>query len=222
MWMAEGEKIQQYGQRIKEIVREIKSVGGTVEDTIVVSKVLRTLLPVYAIRVAAIHKLKFIDKKKVTLDSIIGKLTAFELNSFDGSVQRSEFAFRASVSTPLVRKRREVSYNHESRSSREVDDEDSLIELEALLAKQLPRGIGKYRGKLPLKCFACNRIGHIVANCPNGDNEEKREKYRKYKGKGKRHCLIVVDGGITNEESEEDANEDIAIVAIKEEISTLR
>ncbi|XP_059067614.1 uncharacterized protein LOC131858399 [Cryptomeria japonica] len=25
--------------------------------------------------------------------------------------------------------------------------------------------------------------GHIVANCPNGDNEQKRETYRKYKGK---------------------------------------
>ncbi|GLJ17030.1 hypothetical protein SUGI_0294650 [Cryptomeria japonica] len=49
MQMVEGENIQQYGQRIKEIVSEIKSDGGKVEDAIVVIKVLRTLLPVYAI-----------------------------------------------------------------------------------------------------------------------------------------------------------------------------
>lgn len=39
------------------------------------------------------------------------------------------------------------------------------------------------------------------------------------KGKGKRDCLIDVDGGINDEESDGDANEDILFVAIKEEIS---
>lgn len=172
MQMAEGENIQQYGQRIKEIVSEIKSVGGKVEDAIVISKVLRTLLPIYAIRVAAIQEIKSIDKTKVTLDSIIGKLTAFELNGYDGSVQKYEFAFRASVSNSSMRKSRDASPN-ESRSNKEANDEDSLVELEALLAKRLPKGTGKYRGKLPLKCFACNNIGHIAANYPNGDNEHK-------------------------------------------------
>ncbi|GLJ06695.1 hypothetical protein SUGI_0045450 [Cryptomeria japonica] len=118
-----------------------------------------------------------------------------------------------------MRKSRDASHSYESRSSREADDEDSLVELEALLAKWLPRGIGKYRGKLPLKCFACNKIGHIAANFPNGDNEHKQEKFKKYKGKGKIDCLITIDGSITDEESDGDANEDIVFVAIKEEMS---
>ncbi|GLJ11241.1 hypothetical protein SUGI_0148320 [Cryptomeria japonica] len=103
MCMAEGENIQQYGQMIKEIVGEIKSAGGKVEDATMVSKVLRTLLPVYTIQVAAIQELKSIDKTKVTLDSVIGKITVFELNGYDGSAQKYEFAFRASVSNPLIR-----------------------------------------------------------------------------------------------------------------------
>lgn len=117
MQMAEGENIQQYGQMIKEIVGEIKSVDGKVEDVIVVIKVLRTLLLVYAIRVVAIQEIKSINKTKVTLDSIIGKLTAFELNGYDGSIEKSESAFRASVSNPSMRKSRDVSHNYESRSS---------------------------------------------------------------------------------------------------------
>lgn len=205
MRMFDGENIQQYGQRIKEIVGEIKSAGGKVEDATVINKVSRTLLLVYAIRVAAIQELKSIDKTKVTLDSIIGKLTTFELNGYDGSVHKSESPFRAFV--------------YESRSSRDVEDEDNLVELKALLAKQLPRGTGKYRGKLPLKCFACNKIGHIATNCPNGENGYKREKFKKYKGKGKRDCLVAIDSGITDEESDDDASEDIVFVAIKEEIS---
>lgn len=163
--------------------------------------------------------MKSIDKTKVTLDSIIGKLIAFELNRYDGSIQKSESAFRAFVSNPFVRKSRDTSHGYESRSSRDVDDEDSLVELEELLSKRLPRGTGKYKGKLPLKCFACNKIGHIVVNCPNGENEHKRDKIKKYKGKGKRDCLIAIDNGIIEEESDDDASEDIVFVAIKEEIS---
>lgn len=40
---------------------------------------LRTLLPQYAIRVSAIHELRSISKDKVTVDSLIEKLTTFEL-----------------------------------------------------------------------------------------------------------------------------------------------
>lgn len=213
MRMFEGENIQQYGQRIKEIVGEIKSAGWKVEDAIVISKVLRTLLLVYAIWVVGIQGLKSIHKTKVTLDSIIDKLTAFELNDYDGSVQKSESAFRASISNPFVRRSRDISHNYESRSSKDVEDEDNLVELEALLAKCLPRGTGKYRGKLPLKWFACNNIGHIETNFPNGENEYKRDKFKKYKGKGKRDCLVAIDNGIIDEESDDDASEEIVFVA---------
>lgn len=52
--MVDGENTTQYGQRIKEVVGGIKSVEGKVEEDIVVSKMLRTLLPQYAIRVSVI------------------------------------------------------------------------------------------------------------------------------------------------------------------------
>lgn len=55
MRMMDGDNIQQYGQRIKEIVGEIKSADGTINDDTVISKMLRTLLLVYGIRVFAIQ-----------------------------------------------------------------------------------------------------------------------------------------------------------------------
>lgn len=36
------------------------------------------------------------------------------------------------------------------------EQETKLDELEALIAHILPKGDGKYDGKLPLKCFSCN------------------------------------------------------------------
>ena len=46
MRMEEGETIVQYVARIKEVVSEIRGFDGLINDDIVLSKVLRTLLHV--------------------------------------------------------------------------------------------------------------------------------------------------------------------------------
>lgn len=217
MRMVEGETIQQYGIRIKTMVGDIKSTGGTIDDATIVSNVLRSLLSVYAIRVVAIQELRSIDKTKVSLDSIIAKLTTYELNRYDGSVQKTKSTFRESIAP--TRNGKEISISYESRPNKDMDDEEILMEFEALLAKRLTKGTGKYKGKLPLKCFSCNKIGHIVVNCPNYDNKDKSERFRKYKGGGRRNCLVTVDEGITDEEYEDEENEDIMFVVVKEEVS---
>lgn len=66
------------------------------------------------------------------------------------------------------------------------------------LVRKLTRGINKYKGKLPLKCFNCGRIGHFVSKCPyakhsNSDEEDETPKKNKNKkgtrNKAKRKCL---------------------------------
>ena len=52
--MEEGENIAQYVARIKEVVSAIKGATGHIDDDISLSKVLRTLLAIYAIRVSII------------------------------------------------------------------------------------------------------------------------------------------------------------------------
>ena len=42
-----------------------------------VSKILRTLLPIYAIRVSAIQEMREVANNIVTLDSLIGRLISF-------------------------------------------------------------------------------------------------------------------------------------------------
>ena len=64
-------------------------------------------------------------------------------------------------------------------SSDSFDDE--LDELEALIAKIFGRGRGKYKGKLPIIYFACNKVGHIVARCPVREDKDERNE-SKYKG----------------------------------------
>ena len=56
MKMREDENIAKYVERIKASVSAIKAFGGKIEDEIVISKVLRTLLPIYAIGVFSIQE----------------------------------------------------------------------------------------------------------------------------------------------------------------------
>ena len=59
--MEEGENIAQYVARIKELVNTITKANGKLDNDIVLSKFLRTLLPIYAIRVSTIHELRCIQ-----------------------------------------------------------------------------------------------------------------------------------------------------------------
>ena len=52
--MEEGENIAQYVARIKEVFSAIRVATGHIDDDTILIKFLRTLLPIYAIRVSKI------------------------------------------------------------------------------------------------------------------------------------------------------------------------
>ena len=79
----------------------IKASRGDIKDEIVVTKVLRNLLPIYIIRVSAIQEMICDQNKKLTFDALGGRLTAFELDNYDNYVPISkniESAFEAKLS----------------------------------------------------------------------------------------------------------------------------
>lgn len=155
MRMQEGENIEQYSKRIKDVVNSIKSVGGKLEEDDVVSKILRTLLPQYAIRVSAIQELRSLGIVSVSLDSLIGKLTAFELRNYDNSVPKIDVAFKACMISAPTRRRKETGNNSTIRTghSHECDNllskEREQDEIEALLARILPSGKGSIKVNFP-------------------------------------------------------------------------
>ena len=100
MRMREDENVAKYVERVKASVSAIKDFGGEIKDETVVSKVLRTLLPIYVIRESAIQERRCETNHKITLDVLVGRLTTFELDNFDNYVPASkniESAFEAKI-----------------------------------------------------------------------------------------------------------------------------
>ena len=137
--------------------------------------------------------------------------------NFDNYTPTIESSFKSEL---VLRKKGKEK--HVKSDSDTYDDE-----LEALMDRRHRRGKGKYKGKLPIIYFSCNKVGHIVARCPNREDkyERRQDKYKgkwddsdnkrnkNYKEKGKKSYYIFEEE--TNNESESN-DEEVVYVAMKE------
>lgn len=217
-----GENVAQYGARIKEVVSAIRCLSGQLDDDTINNKFLRTFHPIYAIRVSAIQELRCVPGNNLSLEGIIGRLTAFDLSNFDNYRPNNvESAFKAKLSlkdTKQVKSKKERKKKYVSSDS--STDEEDVEQLEALLAIRFHRGKGKFKGKMPIICFNCNEVGHIAVRCTQKkkdykegskykDYKNRREDDKKdYKDKGKK-CYIA-------EEDSDDNDDELVYVAMKD------
>ena len=99
------------------------------------------------------------------VDQLHGTLVAYEMRIEDEDTPRKGATF--TVSSKQARKNKSTKYKL---TSDESNDEEI-----ANFVRKLKRGIGKYKGKLPLKCFSCGKLGHFASKFPyakNSDGEE--------------------------------------------------
>ena len=105
------------------------------------------------------------------LDELHGIIISYEMRK--GSPNFKEATFKASRST---KEGKGWNYNND-----EFDTENEL----AQFVRRLKRG-SKLKGKYPLICFNCGRIGHYTAKCPHkhDSNDERDSKMMMHKKKG--------------------------------------
>jgi hypothetical protein len=92
--MNEKEDIATYFLRVDEVVNAIKGLGEELNESLVVQKVLRSLLLKYDAKVSAIEETR--DLTKMTMDELHGTLMAYEMRTGTESDQpNNEASFKA-------------------------------------------------------------------------------------------------------------------------------
>jgi rubrerythrin len=166
--MNEGETFSKYFLRVEELVNSMKGLGEKIEDAFLVQKILRSLLDRFNPKFSAIEELN--DLKTLSIDQILGNLTAYEMRiSKDKSTTR------------------EASFKEDKNTDSKLDD------IEETIVRRLKKGLGKYQGKIPFKCFNCGNIGHFESKCPHKKKDQNSQGEEKYKSKifGKKKSLCV-------------------------------
>jgi hypothetical protein len=178
--MNEDETVSKYFLRVEELVNAMKGLGEKIEESILIHKILRSLLDKFNPKVFAIEELN--DLKTLSIDQLLGTLTAYEMR-----INKDKYITR------------EASFKSDKDTDSDLDD------IEEKFVRRLKKGSGKYQGKIPLKCFNCGKIGHFENKCPHKKKDQNSEDEEKYKSKifDRKKSLCV-----NNDDSSEDTDSD--------------
>lgn len=150
------------------MVNSLKGLDEKVEESTIVQKVLRSLLDRFDSKISTIEEAKDLDTLK--MDELHGILTAYEMRK--GGPSSKDAAFKASNSK-------------KGKERNDCSDESSVESELAQFVRKLKRG-SKIKGKYPLICFKCGKIGHYAAKCPHkhDSDDEGNSKRMAHKNKG--------------------------------------
>ena len=161
--MEDDEDVASFFRRVDEIINTMRGLGQKMEEKDVILKILRSLPMRFDAKVSALEERLII--KDFDINELQGVLTTYEMRTRQDKPKRREAAFKAEQK--IVKKK--LKEKECPSCSEESDDEEI-----ANFVRKLKRGTGKYKGKLPLICFNCGKIGHFAAKCPykNAESED--------------------------------------------------
>eukprot|EP00253_Pinus_taeda_P003974 PITA_03974 len=199
--MYNDESVANYFLHVDEIVNCMKNLGEEVKEAVVVEKVLRSLSPRFESKVSSIEEKEKLQDLKMS--QLHGILTAYEMRKGRPS-DRREATFKASG---------KGNY-YESDHISEEEEESNFV-------KNLQQGTGRFRGKLPFKCFACGRVCHYAAKCPHKDKIGKGKEpvrwNKKHNANKKSYYTHEDSDGLSNSDEDEQGNHYKILMAFEDD-----
>eukprot|EP00253_Pinus_taeda_P013748 PITA_13748 len=197
--MYNDENVANYFLRVDEVVNCMKNLGEEIKEAIVVEKVLRSLSPKFESKVSTIEEKE--NLRILTMSQLHGILTAYEIRKGSPS-DRREAAFKASG---------KADYYEASHVPEEEEEESNFV-------RNLQGGSGRFRGKLPFKCFACGRVGHYATKCPYNDKGKEPTRWNKKQGANKKSYYTHEDSdGLSNSDEDERGNNYKILMAFEDD-----
>ena len=167
-----------------------------------VEKVLRSLSPKFESKVSAIEEKE--NLRTLTMSQLHGILTAYEMRK-GGPSDRREAAFKDSG---------KEDYYEASHVPEDEEEESNFV-------RNIQRGSGRFRGKLPFKCFTCGRVGHYAARCHHKNKNDKGKepvKWNKKQNEKKKSYYTHEDSdGLSNSDEDEQGNDYKLLMAFEDD-----
>ena len=124
---------------------------------------LRSLPARYDSKVSTIEENR--DLIKMTMDELHGSHIAYEMRTCTENEQSNkEETFKG------MKKTKDKEHKEKEKLGYDSDEE------QAHFVRKLKRGTGKYKDKLPFKCFNCGRVGNYAKRCPFEENKSFHKK----------------------------------------------
>jgi hypothetical protein len=146
-------------------VNVIKGLREEIKELVIAQKVLSSLPMRFDPKISALEER--VDIATLSMDELNGIITTYEMRTEQENPSRKEVAFKASKKTRKNKKK----LNSNCSYSDDANEDEEM----ANFVRKLKRGISNYKGKFPLKCFNCGKIGHFVVKCPYANNSKSDE-----------------------------------------------
>ena len=154
--MNEDENVNKYFLRVEETVNAMKGLGENIDEASLFQKILRSLHEIFNPKVYAIEELS--DLKTLHIDQLLGIMTTYEMK------------IGKEKSTT-----REASFKEDKNNDFEMDvTEEKFV-------RRLKKGSGKYKGKMPFKCFNCGKnrpFAYKFSHKRKGQTSDDEENYK--------------------------------------------
>lgn len=217
-----GKDIQSMFRHFQTILNALRSLGRTYDNYDHIYKILRRLSRKQRSKVTTLRDLKNLDS--MSLEELIGtqKVHKQELQQDEGLKKGKSFALHVQKTTKESSSR--PSYKGMSKAlsvDNPSNEDDKLAFISRKIGKMLQTKVGtkwknsskkvfKEKGdkdKSFIIGYGCKKLEHFKSECPNlGKPKDKNKQYKSKGKKGLMSTCEILDGTLSDEEGEGEAN----------------